>query len=67
MKRDGANQLRSGLRRELLEGHLPLSADNRAALRRFNLKQLAVLTHLLALLVQSFNTGSLHLTSCLGH
>lgn len=47
MKRDGANQLRSGLRRELLEGHLPLSADNRAAVRRFNLKQLAVLTHYL--------------------
>lgn len=33
--------LRSGLRRELLEAHLPLSADNRATVRRSNLKQIS--------------------------
>lgn len=72
IKRDGANQLvttlRSGPRRDLLEGHLPLMADNRATARRCNPKQLAVLTQLRNICTYwSFNEGSLRLTNSLGH
>lgn len=73
----GATQLRSRLRRELLEAHIPLSADNRAALRRSNLKQLAVLTdavsdicmyiRILVVLYNPSTRAHFNLTNYLGH